>query len=159
MSLTELGQSLQDLTLFTAVRESRYVYPFVLATHLACLTVFGGAILATNLRLLGWAFTETPAAAVITRLRPWKHVGFVIMVTCGLLIAGSKASEYFVNPYFHTKMLLLGLVGIHGLVFRGSVYRNPALVDGSTDAKRAAMLSFALWVGVLSMGRWIAYFD
>ncbi len=159
LSLADIGQMLQDLGPFTAIRESRYVYPFVLATHLACLAVFGGAILATNLRLLGWAFIDTPAALVITRLRAWKYVGFIIMITCGLLIAGSKASEYFVNPYFQIKMLLLGLVGIHALVFRGSVYRNPTLVDGSTDGKTAATLSFVLWMGLLSMGRWIAYFD
>jgi hypothetical protein len=159
MALVEVGQTLQNLGLFTAIRESHYAYPIVLSTHLACLALFGGTILATNLRLLGWAFTDTPAALVIARLRPWKYAGFTIMVTCGLLIAGSKASEYFANPYFGIKMLLLVFVGLHALAYRGRVYRNPSLVDGSAHAKTAATVSFALWTGLLAMGRWIAYFD
>jgi hypothetical protein len=33
---------------------SAYFYPIVLATHLTCIAIFGGMILITNLRLLGW---------------------------------------------------------------------------------------------------------
>ena len=159
MSLENLGLALQDLAIFTAVRESALVYPAILSLHLACLGVFGGAILSTNLRLLRWAFTGVPLEEVVRRLRPWKYVGLFIMVGCGVVIAGSNASEYFVNPYFQTKMLLIGLVGVHGLVFRRTVYREPSRFDGTSTARVAAGLSLALWIGVLSMGRWIAYFD
>ena len=37
------------------------VYPIVLSTHLACIAIFGGLILITNLRLLGWALSDIPA--------------------------------------------------------------------------------------------------
>src|SRR5262245_58440875 len=100
MTLASVGQSVQDIAAFTAVRESALVYPIVLSTHLACIAVFGGLILITNLRLLGLALTDIPASEIVRSLRPWKQFGFVIMVTCGLLLGASKAAEYLPNPFF-----------------------------------------------------------
>ena len=44
-----LGQGVQDLPFFSAIRESHYLYPVLLSTHLATLGLFGGLILVTNL--------------------------------------------------------------------------------------------------------------
>lgn len=159
MTLASIGQSLQDVTVFTAVRESRLVYPVVLSTHLACIAVFGGLILITNLRLLGWALNDIPAEDMIRSLRPWKQFGFAVMVTCGILLGGSKASEYLPNPFFQVKMALLLGIGLHGLYFRQSVYRPIAAPVHPTTARAAAIVSLVLWIGVVSMGRWIAYYD
>jgi hypothetical protein len=82
----------------------------------------------------------------------------VVMVTCGLLLATSKMDTYYPNPYFQTKMLLLALVGVHALVFHGSVYGKSASAEGGS-AKLAGALSLILWTGILSMGRWIAYYE
>ena len=158
MNLAFLGQRVQDLSLFTAVRESRLVYPIVLSTHLACIAVFGGLILITNLRLIGWTLTDIPVTDLIRSLRPWKQLGFVIMATCGVLLGASKAAEYLPNPYFQVKMGLLVGVAVHGVYFRRTVYRTALPIEPST-ARAAAVVSLILWVGVVSMGRWIAYYD
>src|SRR5262245_47197821 len=159
MTLDAIGRSIQSLGLFTVVRKSALVYPILLSTHLACIATFGGLILFTNLRLLGWVLTEVPAEQVIGALRPWKQLGFVVMVTAGALLGGSKAQEYLTNPFFQIKMLLLGSIGIHGLLYGGSVYRRPGGPQSPSFARAAAVLSLVLWVGVVSMGRWIAYYD
>jgi hypothetical protein len=159
MTLASLGRAIQDLRLFTAVRESAYVYPIVLSTHVACIAVFGGLILLTNLRLLEWSLTDVPARELIERCRPWKQFGFVVMVGCGGLLAASKAAEYLVNPFFQIKMALLGAIGVHGTYFRRSVYRATGAAIRSDRAKAAAVLSLILWIAVVSMGRWIAYYD
>jgi hypothetical protein len=159
MSLASIGQSVQDIAVFAAVRESRLVYPIVLSTHLACIAMFGGLILITNLRLLGWALNDIPADDMIRSLRPWKQFGFAVMVTCGILLGASKASEYLPNPFFQLKMALLLALGLHGLYFRRSVYRPMAGPIQPAPARAAAVMSLILWVGVVSMGRWIAYYD
>ena len=159
MSLAEIGRVVQDIGLFTAVRESTLVYPILLSTHLACIALFGGLILVTNLRLLGWVLTEIPAEDVIRGLRPWKQAGLIVMVTAGGLLGASKAEEYLTTPFFQIKTLLLAALVIHHLYFRNSVYRSSTpLVEGPA-APAAAALSLLLWVGVASMGRWIAYYD
>jgi hypothetical protein len=159
MTLATIGRSIQDVGVFTAVRESMYVYPVLLSTHLACIALFGGLILVTNLRLLGWVLTDIPAEALIQSLRPWKQAGFVVMVACGVLLGASKAEEYLTNPFFLTKMALLVGLGLHGLYFAGRVYRRDERLISPSTARTAAVLSLILWVGVVSMGRWIAYYD
>jgi hypothetical protein len=75
MTVASIGRFIQDLSVFAAVRESMYVYPIVLSTHLACIATFGGLILITDLRLLGWTLTDIPIDDMIRSLRPWKQLG------------------------------------------------------------------------------------
>lgn len=162
MSLTSFTHWLVKREWAVAFSGSSWVYPAVLATHLTCIAIFGGMILATNLRLLGWALRDYSVTELVGKLRPWKWFGFVIMVTCGVLLAGSEAVKYEDNPYFWLKMLLLVLIFVHGLAFRRSVYRNTAELDGATvmpsQAKLAATLSLVLWTGVVIAGRMIGYY-
>src|ERR1700677_441483 len=159
----QISQAIQNSAYFTAVRESGLPYPLILSSHLACIAVFGGLILMTDLRLLGVAMTNIPASVVVARTRPWKHVGLLILLTLGIHLGGAKLADYYDNPYFLMKMSLLVMVFVHAQVFRKSVYRNPAALDDPKGlpraAKVAAVLSMVMWVGILSCGRWIAYWE
>jgi hypothetical protein len=160
--ILSFAQWLQSTALFTAIRESWYVYPTILSLHMVALTLFGGLILVTDLRMLG-ALRKYPVAAVLDSLRPLKHAGLTLMVACGILMAGSKAEEYYYNAFFRAKMALLFLVVVHALIFRYSVYSRTAEFDASGKvpgiAKFAASLSLILWVGLLICGRGIGYLD
>jgi hypothetical protein len=163
MTPGEIAQAVQDIPFFTAIRESGLPYPIILSTHLTCIAVFGGLILMTDLRLLGLALTNVPVSEVVLRTRPWKRVGFCVMVTMGILLGGAKLFNYYNNPYFDVKMTLLAMVGVHAIVFHRSVYADPRKLDGLKTmprvAKAAGLISMMIWVGILSMGRWIAYFE
>ena len=163
MSPAEISQAIQDTAFFTAMRESMLVYPIVMSTHLASIAIFGGMILMTDLRILGLAMKSVSISDIVRQTRVWKRIGFVIMITCGILLAGSKFASYYDNPYFQIKMTLLALVGVHALVFHKSVYANTEQLDQLPSvprvAKVAASLSLALWLGIMSAGRWIAYFE
>jgi len=156
-------QWLQSTDLMTFIRESGLTYPVIMSTHLTCIAIFGGLIVITDLRLLGWAMTDRSIADVVNGLRWWKRLGFVIMVTMGIMLAGSKATEYYPNPYFWTKLSFLALVLIHALIFRPLVYNRPQELDATpaipTRAKAAGALSLILWTGVLCAGRLIGYWE
>jgi hypothetical protein len=163
MSLASLFHTIQETEFATGIRESALVYPIIMTCHLTAISLFGGMILMTDLRLLGLAMQRRPVADVIGQLRVWKRAGFVIMVTMGILLAASKADSYYGNPYFQLKMSLLALVGVHALVFRRSVYAKAEEYDRTAQiprlAKLAACLSLLLWIGLVCCGRWIAYFE
>jgi hypothetical protein len=164
MSLHAVAEFIRHMSLFTAVRESRYMYPIILSTHLSCIALFGGLILITNLRLLGFALTRYSIASVVNQLRPWKWLGLILMVSAGILQAGSKANIYYDNPYFVVKMCTLLLVAVHSVVFRKSVYRDETVPAPSTPqttaiARIAGITSLVLWIGIVALGRWIAYYD
>jgi hypothetical protein len=60
-------------------------------------------------------------------------------------------------------MVVLGLIGVHGMVFRPIVYNKTEELDRSrvipTKVKIAAILSLVLWTTMFVMGRLIAYWD
>jgi hypothetical protein len=160
----DFAEVVRHLALFQAVRESRLVYPIILSTHLACIAIFGGLIVVTNLRLLGVVLTQYSIAFVVRQLRRWKLAGLILMISMGVLLAGARANVYFDNPYFLMKISTLLLILIHFVIFRRSVYRDEVVPDthgprSSSIAKTAGALSLALWVTVVIMGRWIAYYD
>lgn len=163
MTAFEIADQIQSVGFLTYIRESGYTYPVIMATHLASIAVFGGLILLTDLRLLGLALTKASVTEVVKGLRPWKQLGFVIMVTCGLLLGTSEMDKYYNNPYFWLKMSLLFLVGVHAIVFHRSVYANTEAIDRAPQipaaAKAAGVVSLCLWIGIASAGRWIAYYE
>ncbi|HEY1760859.1 MAG TPA: DUF6644 family protein [Bryobacteraceae bacterium] len=158
-----IAESIQSIDFLTALRESALMYPIILGTHLACIAFFGGMILMTDLRLLGVSLKNLTITEVVGGLRPWKRLGGVIMITCGLLLGSSEAVKYAPNPFFWTKMTILALIGVHALVFRPIVYNNTEELDRSpvipSKAKLAAYLSLILWIGMICMGRLIAYYE
>ena len=158
----EFIQWLQDTSLATAIRESALVFPVILSLHLTGMGLFGGMILMTDLRILGIALTKHPVSDIVNGLRPWKHLGLTLTATCGILLLWCKAAIYYPNPFLHIKLALLALILIHALVFRG-VYRNITDLDRSPvipgRAKAAAVLSMILWIGVVTAGRWIGYWE
>ena len=158
MGLESLFHWVQSTDWATYIRESALFYPMIMTTHLACIAFFGGLIVTTDLRLMGVVMTDMPAAVMIARLRPWKWFGFLLMITCGILLASSKADTYYPNPFFRMKMLLLAMIGAHAVAFHRNVYGRNAPATGGM-AKAAGALSLALWLGVVSMGRWIAYYE
>lgn len=163
MTLLEIFQWLQHTEVATALRESSWVYPVVMATHLSGMALFGGMILITDMRLLGLVMRGSTVSDVVGGLRPWKYLGLVVTATCGIFLALSKAEFYYHNPFFWWKLFLFLLVIVHALVFRNSVYRNTAAIDRApvipTNAKVAACLSLALWLGIVSFGRLIGYYE
>jgi hypothetical protein len=163
MSALEFAQWIQFTGWATYLRSSAYTYPIVLSTHLTGIALFAGAILVTDLRLLGAIMRKQPIAEVIDQLRWPKRIGFLIVATCGFLLASSKAEEYYYNSFFRLKLALLVLVAIHAVVFHGSVYNNGAALDGARrmpgKAKLAAALSLLLWTSIACAGRGIGYIE
>jgi hypothetical protein len=81
--LLSAAQWIQLTALFTYLRESRYVYPVILSLHVVAIAFFGGMILMTDCRLLGWAMRTRPVSDVLDQLRAPKRIGFLLMITFG----------------------------------------------------------------------------
>ncbi len=158
-----IAHYLESIGFLSDFSESVLAYPIVLSTHLTCIALFGCMILITNLRLLGLTFRSLTITQVVTSFRPWKRGGAVVMIGTGLLLATCEATKYAPNPFFWTKMVVLGLIGLHSLIFRPIVYQRTEDLDRSpsipTKAKVAAILSLVLWTTMFTMGRLIAYWE
>lgn len=162
-SALAIARSIQSIDFLANFSDSVLAYPIVMSTHLLCIALFGGMILITNLRLLGLTYKSLTITDVVTSFRPWKRLGGTVMIGTGLLLATCEAEKYEPNPYFWTKMTILGLILLHGLIFRPIVYNKTEELDRSPvippKAKVAAILSLVLWTAMFTMGRMIAYWE
>jgi len=159
MSLHAILQSIEDTGLSTTIREGALPYPIIGGVHLLGIALFGGMVLVTDLRLLGCAMRRRPVSDLIRQFRPWKQLGFVIVVASGLLLAWAEPLKLYRSPSFWVKIVFLLLVGVHAWIFHASVYGNPLPLDKAVTprARLAAALSLLLWAGLIVSGRLIAF--
>jgi hypothetical protein len=161
MMLLLLARWVESTEFFTYIRGSSYTYPAILSLHMVAITWFGGMILMTDLRLLGWAMRKRPVSEVVDQLRWPKRIGFVLAATCGILLFGSKAGDYYFNSFFRLKVSLLFLVIVHALIFHKGVYNSAGELDRAARmparAKLAGGLSLLLWIAIFCAGRGIGF--
>ena len=157
--MTPTLEWIESTDLSMAIREGALLYPIIGGIHLLAIALFGGMLVATDLRLLGWAMQRRPVSDVVQQLRAWKQVGFVVVVASGLLLAWAEPLKLYRSPSFWIKMGLFVLVGVHALVFRQDVYNNSIALDKTITgrARLAAVLSLILWAGLIVSGRLIAF--
>ena len=159
MPIISVLEAIESTELSTAIREGALPYPILGGIHLLGIALFGGMVLATDLRFLGWAMQQRPVSDIVQQSRPWKRVGFVLVVGSGLLLAWAEPQKLYRSPAFWIKMAFFVLVGVHALVFRAGVYQNVANLDAAMTgrAKLAAAISLILWAGLIVSGRLIAF--
>ena len=161
--LIDIAIWVQNLGVFADLRSSAYAYPVLLSLHLVGLGMFGGMILVTDVRILGWAMRGFTIADVIKSTRWFKRIGLVFTAGCGFLLFCSKAEAYAYNAFFQVKLTLFALVIVHALIFRGSVYNKPDEIEGNPSllsrARTAAALSLLLWTCIMICGRGIGYLN
>lgn len=114
-----------------------------------------GGIGLLDLRLLGYGrrLERQALAEVVT---PLALAGFMLMVVSGVLMFAADARAMAASPLFLAKLGLIGLAGLNAAVFR-SLFRR---LDGAipAGARLLAAVSLALWLGVVVLGRLVAYF-
>jgi hypothetical protein len=161
--LLSFAQWIQATAFFTWLRGSANTYPIIMSLHMVGIAFFGGMILMTDLRLLGVAMRKHSIADVIGQFRVPKRWGLALTATCGILMAGSKAEEYYYNAFFRAKLILFAAVILFELAFYRSVYADPAALDRPPGtpgaAKTAAALSMLLWISIACCGRGIGYIE
>jgi hypothetical protein len=159
MNVLSALEWVESTNLSTALREGALLYPIIGGVHLLGIALFGGMLVMTDLRLLGWAMRRRTVTEILEQFRVWKRAGFVLVVLSGLLLAWAEPLKLYRSLSFWVKMALLVSVGVHALVFRKGVYEDAKALDAGLTprAKLAAALSLILWAGLLVTGRLIAF--
>jgi hypothetical protein len=144
-----------------AISESSWLFPGIESIHVLAITMVVGSITMVDLRLLDLNLRERPAGELIAEVLPWTWISFVVAVCSGAMLFASNASHYWGTVPFRAKMLLLALAGLNMLVFHATVYRSVEVWDRRRQTPRAAKvcggISLALWIGVVTLGRWIGF--
>ena len=146
------------LAMSQAYRDSTYLFAVTQALHLLAVTVFVGAIVIGDLRLLGWGPVGQSRASIARsaqRILLW--AGLAVLVT-GIPQFTTNALTYQRSWLFVFKMCLLAAA----LLFTATVRQRVAVADEgrlpSWVPKAVGAVSLALWMGVTISGRLITYY-
>jgi len=103
----------------SAIRNSKWLFPFVEIFHLLALGMLGGTVLLINLRALGLRFRSDPVSEIARQVEPWMIASLAIMLASGFLLFSSEATRMYFNLAFRFKMACLLLA----IVFTFTLYR------------------------------------
>jgi Co/Zn/Cd efflux system component len=124
------------------------------------MAVLVGIVLMINLRILGFA-SEIPAMS----LRPMFRIallGLMINVVSGTMLFMANANSLFDSNPFRIKIALLIVGGVLLTLVPGQLLTGegaPRKEPFDVRARRIAILSTVVWIGVIVSGRLIAYLD
>ena len=160
MSVPAFVQAIYDSGVAEWMRQSLKAMPFVESAHVLAIATVFGTILIVDLRLLGWAGAHRPFSVVSREMLPKTWVAFAAAVVTGALMFAPNAITYYGNTAFRLKMLALVLAGLNMAVFHLLTGRS---ANWDTHARTpvagrvAAVLSVALWLAIIFLGRWIGF--
>ena len=151
--------TLEQSGLSTWLRESDSVFGFycILTFHTVGFALMVGPNAAMDLRLLGVA-QEIP----LPSLRSWFNLmwlGLGINVASGIFLVLAYPSKAFTNPDFYIKPTLVGFAVWTVQRIKSRVFDDSSVSEAARLArgKTLAVWSLALWTGVMTAGRLLAY--
>jgi hypothetical protein len=159
--LLHFCQWLAGTAVGTGIRESDNLFSIIETVHVLGIIFTAGTIAIVDLRILGLALARYAARELLAPLVKVTWIGFLVMAATGILLFCSEADKLYFNWAFRVKLALLLTAGFNQWLFQSAYHRLIPGWDTATTppwgARLAATLSLGLWLGIIVMGRAIAY--
>ena len=160
-SIVALLAALERSPPAVSIAESAWAFPVIETIHVIGLTLTIGTVLVLDLRLLGLASLNQRFTALRRSILPWTWLAFGGAAVSGFLMFSSQAVAYFQNDAFRIKLVLLLLAGLNMLVFELMLARGAGgwgdKVPVPWPGRIAALLSLALWISIVFLGRRVGF--
>jgi hypothetical protein len=161
MPLQSAFEWVDELESSIALRESVYLWSWIVVAHLVSVAVFAGLVVMMDFRLLGVGNMQTPFSQLQRRLFPWQMFGMTLSMITGLILLFAQPLQYYANVFFWMKMTTIAVAGANAMAFHYLTYESVSSWDtaGSPPfgARLAGLLGIVLWAVVIVSGRLIPY--
>lgn len=155
---TEFAAWLQETPASQTIQTVTWIIPLLQSIHIFTIGVVFVSILVVALRVLGVARTEDGIGEVLQRFSPWIGIGLIVMALSGSVLVVGEPIREFTATSFWLKMTLLVVAVTSGEIFRRTLRTAPASGGQySSKVKFAAVVTLAIWVCIIYLGRTIAY--
>ena len=152
---------LSQTPLSLAIQTRDWVVPTIQSIHIVAIGVVVASVFMIDLRVLGWAGRDQTLVETVDRFGPWLSWALgVLLVTGALMVVGEPARE-LLSFSFWLKMCLVATGTVIAAAFQIALRRNEHQWEASIvtrwTTKSLAVLTLLIWVGVIILGRLIAY--
>lgn len=157
MDLHQFSDWMSSTGFSQAIQTTTWAIPGIQTVHILSLSLLFASALLLALRFAGLGLLAEPLASLAARKARVIWLTLVLLVISGCLLIIAEPGRTITNPVFYAKMIMLLLVmaltGWLTVAARRTEFRpGPLLVMG-------AMLTIALWIGIIFAGRLIAYYE
>jgi hypothetical protein len=91
------------------------------------------------------------------RFGPWLSGALCVLLATGILMVVGEPARELLAFSFWFKMCLVAIGTVVASVFQITLRRNQDRWEKSRSIKPLAILTFLMWVGIIILGRLIAY--
>ena len=120
-----------------------------------------GTIIYLDLRLLG-INKGLPVQKLSTHIIPWTVLGLLLAMLSGSVLFMADIQHFWLHTVLMIKFGLIALALINVAVFHFGIFKSVEQWDINTGtplaAKLSGLFSIVSWLGVIILGRLIAYF-
>ena len=142
---------LENTSWSLAIRESALAYPVLQWMHFVGLSLWLGACLAVDFRLMGIGPRRQTAAELSNGLRAGKWIGCGVAFAGGFLLFSAYATMYVSNDAFVLKVAVLTpLALIWHLAVQKRAGAWTEAEHTSAIGKWAGVIEFVLWISVVT---------
>lgn len=142
------------------IRQSVWIYPTANISHVIAIVVFAGAIAVMDLRLMG-ALAGSDPVRVVRGARRAAILALLAVLLSGSVLFMAEASHVALNPVFQIKMGLIAFGLVHAVFLGNRAVRALDALGPQAPmpgfARLSGALSMLVWIGVVGLGRYIAY--
>ena len=137
-----------------------WTIPAIQSVHIVGIALVMGSVLMIDLRILGLAWTDQTLRQTTSRFGPWLTGSLWLLLGTGLLMVVGEPVRELVTFSFWLKMALVAVGTVVAVAFQRAVRREEQRWDGASHGgsiKTLAVVTFLVWIGVIFLGRLIAY--
>lgn len=133
---------------------SPWTFPILEVTHIVSFAIAISTIAIVDFRLLGLMMLRQTPGKLMTDTRLWTIISLSVALFSGLLMYSTDPDKFYLNVSFLFKIACL----ILAIVFHYTIFRRIALSkEAGASGKVVAVVSLALWVGVVFGGIFIEF--
>jgi uncharacterized membrane protein len=145
------------------IKNVQWIIPTVQTIHILSIAIVMSSVSMVDLHLLGIISRTQPLAAVAHRFLPWIWWTLIVLLLSGSTLIIGEPKRSLENPAFILKMSMVCTVLVLTGVFQRGLGRDAQFWEKSpgrrVGGRVIAVVSLALWIGIVFAGRWIAYID
>ncbi len=160
MTVGALSDWLAGTPLSHEIAARSWVVPAVQSVHILAIAVVLASIAMLDLRLAGVLGREQSMRGLTLRFYPWVWGALAVLLLTGLTMILAEPARELLNWVFWTKMGLIVAAVLFTAPVRSLLedcrYRDLPRTT-RVIVRLCAFTSLALWVAVITAGRWIAY--
>jgi len=156
----QFAEWLSRTSLSVAIQTHEWIIPTIQSIHIVAIGVVLGSVFMIDLRILGWAARDQSLRETTGRFGPWLSAALCVLLVTGIfMVIGEPARELLAFSFWF-KMCLIAIGTVVAAVFQVTLRRNEDEWEKARhrwSIKSLAILTFLMWVGIVILGRLIAY--